>query len=111
MPQLVLELRYCSHREQGVEMGLSISLFIALLAHAILCVTKLIESSATNVPVATLDIVVVTAGTNAADDKRPNLLDGGERSHGRHCVASRIRVCQCSEQGRGGERGILSMGR
>lgn len=26
MPQLVLELRYCSHREQGVEMGLSINL-------------------------------------------------------------------------------------
>lgn len=111
MPQLVLELRYCSHREQGVEMGLSISLFIALLTHAVLCVTRLIQSSTTNVPVATLDIVVVTAGTNAANDKSPNLLDGGERSHGRHCVASRIRVCQCSEQERGGKRGPLRMRR
>lgn len=28
MPQLVLDLRYCSHCEQGVEMGESMSLFV-----------------------------------------------------------------------------------
>lgn len=33
MPQLVLELRYCSHREQGVEMGLSINLFVVIVSH------------------------------------------------------------------------------
>ena len=54
IPQLVRDLRYCSHREEGVEMSLSMSLESGQLEEA--CWTG-IEL----VPMATLHIVVITA--------------------------------------------------
>jgi len=65
MPQLVLDARYFSHREQGVEMGVSISL------HHISPATYT-SSGDGALPVAAFDVVIITTwrcqqlGSNSA---------------------------------------------
>lgn len=57
MPQLVRDLRYCSHIEEGVEMGESINLG----AHVLVRPNSLLGQMCPNIPMTTFDIVIITA--------------------------------------------------
>jgi hypothetical protein len=74
IPQLVLEVLYFSHRDMGVEMGVSISLQRMS--------AKLAPPRPTDdiplLPMTTSDIVIVTTRSNAIHHVGTDGLDGGE---------------------------------
>lgn len=82
IPQLVLEVRYFSHLDIGVEIGESISL-PRMSARAITGAGCFRE----RIPMAALDIVIIASGTDAIDHVGPDGLDlwevagRGGRSH------------------------------
>lgn len=84
IPQLVLEVRYFSHLDIGVEIGESISL-PRMSASAVTGAGCLLG----RIPMAALDIVIIASGTDAIDHVGPDGLDlwevasrGGRRHPG-----------------------------
>jgi hypothetical protein len=75
IPQLVQEERYFSHRDLGVDMGVSINLlFINQTGR---------DASWQNSPMPTLNIVIISSRAYAIHDVGPDCLDG--RSTASHC--------------------------
>jgi hypothetical protein len=75
MPQLVLEARYFSHRDIGVDMGVSINLRVRCQHQQLDLQLDLQLDSCEILPVAALDIVVISSRSNPVDNKGPDGLD------------------------------------